>query len=246
MGVPKLKLIFGTKLKGAPVKLVTELYLERSRRILALGLFGRVALEAFRISLEKPKSELSSLISKMCDHLPNHYLENRKIQNKEYKLVSFVDSQSLIVMISEVEGFIQDLLIAILCRHPDMLGNSQIETSKLLELGDIDLAVQHLAEKRVNKIMYQKPNDYKKGIISVLSIDEGLLDDTWSAYVEAKARRDLGVHNSWKVDDDYLRKVKDAGLPAPKSSDYEYFISAKENALGLMGLLYEHCGKKFS
>lgn len=62
--------------------------------------------------------------------------------------------------------------------------------------------------------MYEKPLDYLTKVSSLLSIDEISLKPLWQTFIEAKARRDLGLHNGWKYNETYLRKISDAGLTA--------------------------------
>ena len=62
--------------------------------------------------------------------------------------------------------------------------------------------------------MYEKPLDYLNRIASLLSIDQKQLEHLWPIFIEAKARRDVGVHNGWICNAIYLRKTKEAGIKA--------------------------------
>lgn len=46
----------------------------------------------------------------------------------------------------------------------------------------------------------------------VLSIDEAAIQAVWPRFVEAKARRDLGMHNAWRCNSIYLRKLAESGI----------------------------------
>lgn len=232
------------------MKRIDELYVEKATRILALGLFGRIALEAFKLAHESPNSELGLLFKEMSAKLPEHYLAGRKVNLPEYKVVSFVDSQSLISMISEAEAFLQECLVEVICRHPAKIGKETMELKKLAELGTVEAAVRFAAMKYVHEVMYGKPNDYKKEIAKTFSMSEQFLDDLWPIYVEAKARRDLGVHNSWKVNDIYRGKIKEVGLAdtglEELSVDVNYFLKVRETVIALMERVRKHCETKFS
>ena len=60
--------------------------------------------------------------------------------------------------------------------------------------------------------MSKKPNDYLSDVASLLSIDEAPLKSDWLFFIEAKARRDLAVHNGCRCNSTYLRKLTEAGL----------------------------------
>jgi len=60
--------------------------------------------------------------------------------------------------------------------------------------------------------MYKKPMEYLESICEVLSIEKNTITKEWPNYIEAKSRRDLGVHNGWVCNSTYLRKVHEAKI----------------------------------
>jgi hypothetical protein len=77
--------------------------------------------------------------------------------------------------------------------------------------------------------MYEKPEDYLKKICTILSIESKQIEPFWPYYIEAKARRDVGVHNNWKCNETYLRKTakldfeisqKIGGSLVPSNTEY--------------------------
>ena len=66
--------------------------------------------------------------------------------------------------------------------------------------------------KLLNKLMYKKPYAYLDELCQVLSIESTALQERWKTFVEAKARRDLGVHAAWRCNDVFLRKLKEADV----------------------------------
>jgi hypothetical protein len=76
--------------------------------------------------------------------------------------------------------------------------------------------------------MYEKPNQYLNKICDLLSIDSEELKEHWPTYIEAKARRDLGVHNSWLCNSVYMRKISEAGLDNKYKEGEELFPSDRE------------------
>lgn len=101
------------------MKRINELYVEKANRMLALGYLGRIVLMVFGQAMDAPASELHKLFDEMSTRLPDHYLFNREILIKEYKSVSFVDSQNLITLVSEAEAFIQETMIEVIKLHPE-------------------------------------------------------------------------------------------------------------------------------
>lgn len=228
---------------------ITELFVEKSTSIQALGNVAQIALESLRIAISEPSSHIGQLYQDTSSRLPNHYLNGRSINDPRYKVVSFIDSQCLVSMISEVEAFIQESLITVLCKYPEEINKVTLEIKKLRELGNVEAAVLYAAHKHINEVMYKRPNEYKKELLSILSAREVLLDDVWSTYVEAKARRDIGVHNSWVANDIYAAKVREVGLePASGeiSVDVKYFLSAMAAGVELMKRIANHCEDTFA
>jgi hypothetical protein len=219
---------------------VSELFVERGNRMLAVGLLGRIILEAFKLASETPDSELGKLFGQMSPLIPEHYLASRAIQVENYKTVSFVDSQSLIFIISEAEAFFQDVLFEVICRHPEKIDKS----------GATEADIRLAGQKYITKLLYKRPNEYKKKLLSLLSAEEDLLDDLWPLYVEAKARRDIGVHNSWVVNETYTGKVNEVGLAdsteTELSVDVDYFLRTRDAIITLMKRINQHCKSTFA
>lgn len=133
---------------------------------------------------------------------------------------------------------------------PKKIAKTNIDLRKIIELGDIQSVILFAASKYVNEVMYKRPNEYKKDFLNLISADERLLDDLWPQYVEAKARRDIGVHNSWKVNEIYRSKIKEVGLPdnteEELSADYSYFLNVRKVIVSLMDRICQHCEQKFA
>ncbi len=60
--------------------------------------------------------------------------------------------------------------------------------------------------------MYKKPMDYLSDMCQLISISEDKLKSHWPIFVEAKARRDLGMHADWRCNDIYLGKLRKANI----------------------------------
>jgi hypothetical protein len=231
------------------LKEITELFVERANRILALGYFGRIVLDSYERSTHKQNPELNKLFAEASSKLPEHYAKRDRIDDDHYRVVTFADSLCLISLISEAEAFFQDAMKIILQKHPKKISAIGIDLGKILDLNNIDKVKEFAAQIYITSIMYKRPNEYKKELLSLISADEKMLDNYWPAYVEAKARRDIGVHNSWIKNDTYRDKIREVGVKDTEgeelSIDYRYFQTARQNIINIMESIQKHCEKKF-
>ena len=115
-------------------------------------------------------------------------------------------------LISEVEIYLATLVRAVIAKDPLKVGSFQLKLSEVLEASSNEELISRAAETYLHTVMFKKPLDYLADIAGVLSIDPASVSQAWPAYIEAKARRDLGVHNDWICNETYLRKIKEAGI----------------------------------
>ncbi|MCK4359314.1 MAG: hypothetical protein KAW92_11345 [Candidatus Cloacimonetes bacterium] len=133
----------------------------------------------------------------------NNILKKYKIRPSQYyRSILFVD------LIASVELFFVELIKAAIVEHPQKVGDSKFELKEVLRGLTVDELIERCANDFIHKLMYEKPEDYLEKMCSVLSIDSGEVAPFWPRFIEAKARRDLGVHNNWICNDLYIRKTK--------------------------------------
>lgn len=231
------------------MKAITQLFVERANRILALGYFGRIVLDSYERSTDKKNPELNELFGEASSKLPEHYAKRNRIDDDHYKVVTFADSLCLISLISEAEAFFQDTMKIVLQKYPKKISAIDISLGKILDFNDVDKIKEFAAQVYITSIMYKRPNEYKKELLTLISADEKLLDKHWPNYVEAKVRRDIGVHNSWIKNETYRDKIREVGVKdaggEELSIDYEYFLTTRQNIIDIMELIQLHCEKKF-
>lgn len=116
-----------------------------------------------------------------------------------------------VAVISAFELFLQDYLYLLIRKYPMRLGSTQFKLSEILDAAGPDSLVHRAAEQLLHEVMYRKPLDYLRDVCEILSIDQSSLKERWKVFVEAKARRDLGIHNAWRCNATYLRKVAESG-----------------------------------
>lgn len=139
--------------------------------------------------------QLDEVLNKHGTNVEEHFLS-----------ILFID------LISEVEIYLATLVRAVIAKDPLKVGNFQLKLAEVLEAESNDELVARAAEIYLNGVMFKKPLDYLSDISNVLSIDDKTVEQAWPSYIEAKARRDLGVHNDWICNETYLRKLKEAGV----------------------------------
>lgn len=188
------------KFKGTPFSIAVPPYIR--------FLQGIVILHSALVFLATAK--------RLTEHPLLHECMARFEDTKEAKELginfeTYFASQLAINLISEVEHYFANVLTAVLRMYPGKMGSSTFKLTEILSASSTDELVERAAEQYLNKLMYEKPQDYVKSLASTLSIDPLCLEGCWSEFVEAKARRDLGVHNNWVVNETYLRKTREAG-----------------------------------
>jgi hypothetical protein len=186
----------------------------------------------------------------MAKHIPPLHQNHPTIQLPEYRVVAFLDGLTLIATISEVEAYFQDIVVAVLLRHPLKMGKLSFELKGILDMSSIADVVRAAAERYASEMLFKSPKDYKKDLMNVLSAGESIFTDSWPAFVEAKARRDIGVHNGWIVNDVYRSKVREVGLTPPQepalTGNHEYLQVVRSSCVDLMGKLAHHCASEFA
>lgn len=115
-------------------------------------------------------------------------------------------------LISSMEIFLQELIKCIIRIHPKKIGATTFKLSEILDMSSKDEVINKAIDEYLNKVMYKKPFEYLAEICDIFSIEKLKLEEYWSIYIEAKARRDVGIHNEWICNETYLRKISEAGL----------------------------------
>lgn len=139
--------------------------------------------------------------------------DNLKEALSPYNLSSelYFAGSMLFSLITEVELYFTEAIKSILIAHPKKLGSTEFKLAEIVERSREEIVLM-AAEKHLNSLMYKKPNEYLAELCKIMSIESTQVAPLWPAFIEAKARRDLGIHNNWLVNDTYLRKLADCGI----------------------------------
>lgn len=136
----------------------------------------------------------------------------KRTKKLDLTLRSYFRSNLFAYLISCLEIFFQEAITAVIRTHPQKIGSTQFRLIDIMETTSTEALIQRASEEYLNKLMYKKPAEYLEEICNILSIDKKIFTNHWPIFIEAKARRDIGVHNNWICNEIYLRKVKEAGL----------------------------------
>jgi hypothetical protein len=151
----------------------------------------------------------------------------------------FFVERSFVSLISAFELFLQDVMSIVILINPKKVGQVEFKLSEILDASGTNELVRRGIDATLNKLMYKKPKEYLAEVASLLSIDLAPLEEKWPTFVEAKARRDLGVHNGWKCNQIYIRKVSEVGLPSTYVDGQSAFPVEREYLNGVGGALME-------
>lgn len=149
--------------------------------------------------------------------------------------------------VAAFEIFLQDLLAVVISKHPMKLGATQFKLADILEAESTDALIRRAIAESANQLMYKKPMEYRDAVADILSIDVSRIDTPWKVLVEAKARRDIGVHADWVCNETYIRKLQEGGIDSTfKVGDStvpdteEYFQEVIDGLDVLAGRLTNH------
>ena len=227
-----------------------KLFEQRSQRLLALSRLGRITLDALAFVDAAEVSIFDEHFEFMAKHIGEHYQNHPKINIPEYRVVAFVDGLTLIATISEIESYFQDLIASVVVRYPSKIGKFTLDLNTLQTFDSIPSAVEYAGRIYAASLMFEKPNTYKKKLLSILSAPDDLLQEHWPVFIESKARRDVGVHNNWFVNEIYKSKVREVGRSPVESGTLtvgtDYMNSVRHSCIQIMGVLAKHCHDKFA
>ncbi len=175
----------------------------------------------------------------------NGFLSPYKLSASHYFAGSMLFS-----LINETELYFTDVIKAILIAYPKKLGPTQFKLSEIMDKSQDEIVLM-AAEKYLNNLIYKRPTEYLLELCEIMSINAELVKSAWTAFVEAKARRDLGIHNNWIVNDTYLRKLSDAGISTMAINgsaicpDHKYVLRAHDDCQKLIKLITKLVNQTF-
>jgi hypothetical protein len=134
-----------------------------------------------------------------------------------------------IAHVSAFEMLLQDLAKFVITRDPKKAAEKSAKFAKILDASGAECVGNEAVTNYLSNLMRNSPLEYFVDLSKLLSIDTAPLESNWCLFIEAKARRDLGVHNCWICNAAYRKKLSKAGICdmaelgenlIPKGNDY--------------------------
>ncbi len=160
---------------------------------------------------------------------------NRSLNEAGISHEQYFSGMMIFNIVSEVELYFSEVVKHILMAYPEKVGSTQFKLSEILGSSQDEL-LGIAADKFLHTVMYKKPLEYLTELCNMLSVSEQEIRPLWLEFVETKARRDLGIHNNWIVNNTYLRKVREVGLQPQLSRGDKAWPSNE-----YVRLAYENC-----
>ncbi|WP_156002695.1 MULTISPECIES: hypothetical protein [unclassified Thioalkalivibrio] len=154
-------------------------------------------------------------------------------------------------VVTEVETYLIDVTKILLLYYPHKIGNKPFKLKDALNKTRDELVLE-AAEKHLQSLMHKSPKEYLKDLAELMSINPRLVEESWPYFVEAKARRDLGVHNNWKVNPTYRRKVEQVGFSLSETdgmflfADNEYLLDTMNHCNRLVASIGDQLQSQYS
>lgn len=171
----------------------------------------------FNISVECVYTDKNEKLIASYNKLKNTFSNHAICENSnpaDSLLLKHMPSLCFSSLVSAFENYLIEMLVLTLTNFPKKIAKETIDMDKLIELTKEEI-ILYKANEYINKIMYKSPKDYLKSLSSLLSLNEQDIASDFNHYIEIKARRDLGVHNNWRKNEIYERKVAEAGIKTP-------------------------------
>jgi hypothetical protein len=227
--------------KGTPESIVVPPYIR--------FLQGVLLLRKAEIFLKTAKTVASG-----HPHLASALAElesSKESKQLEVNYETYFASHLTINLVSEVENFFAAAISAALRMYPEKMGSQSFKLTEIISANSTDELIDRAANAALYGLMYEKPLDYIKSLASILSIETESLGQYWPAFVELKARRDLGVHGNWVVNETYLRKLREAKITSTHVAgdrvipDFSYLSEALKSCQKLVDAMANLLGEKW-
>jgi hypothetical protein len=202
---------------------ILKVKIKHSDKMSSLLSFGIMFEE---IEKQKDKGYLQEAYISLSDSLP-----------PETNIDKYISGLILILLVREIEQYFIDILKLIIQKYPEKIGSIEIPINDVIKLSKQEI-IYFAAEKYLNEIMYKRPSEYLDEICKLSSIERQKIEILWNYFVEAKARRDLGIHNSWIVNNIYIRKIKET-----KNKPSFNIGESAEPKINYIVEMYHHCAE---
>ncbi|MFD1709240.1 hypothetical protein FVQ98_08495 [Ottowia sp. GY511] len=182
-------------------------YFARNQTISSVGIL------TLHVGSPEASKEVVEIVKELNDHL-------RQEISPALDVNRYFSSTLFIGCISDFELFLLDMLRLMISSYPRKISSFKLDLHEVLGKTQEEI-ITNAAERHLNALSYAAPRDYLKQFSDIMGLEKSDIKKFWPNYIEAKARRDLGVHNNWMVNSVYLRKAAEIGVtPIGVLGDY--------------------------
>ena len=143
-------------------------------------------------------------------------------------------------IVTIMEAVLGDIVRLVIQKYPKKLGDKRKIDLAIVLSGNSIEAVQHAAtDTYINELSYKNPLDFAKEFHTLVGVN--LLElPAYHQYVEAKATRDIHIHNNGMANEIYCAKSGSHSRTQPGAElpvDIDYFIQSYKYSLFITGYL---------
>lgn len=201
----------------------------------------------------------ATLYEKMCDYHKNCCKEIEKMnefvsslpENTKHKNYAF--TLQLYSLMSCMEIFLSSCAIDFLTAYPCSIKKAKIDRNEVGPMESLTALVNYFAKKEVNELAYQSALDHIKGVYERFNVKFGETLDSaeLEIFIEAKARRDILMHNGGITNYIYVQRTKDCKTRAVEinkhvSLDVKYMSEVEDVVKKIISDFFTRCVKKYS
>ena len=171
-------------------------------------------------------------------------IESTRTYKKEellgrYQFLAFLQLfiNGLVQLVTIVEAMLSDVVRSTVLKYPQKLGTKRnVSMYDVLQASNIEEVHVRATDGLLNELAYKSPAEFAESMQKLLSIN--LMEcPAFHKYVEAKATRDIYIHNRGIANETYIRKVGmharvKAGMNLPV--DVQYFLETYESCLQMI------------
>lgn len=185
----------------------------------------------------------------LAELIPDAELSGRsRFQIPEGRMKPFVRTQLFVSLMAELEDMFAELVRLTLSAFPRKAAQKQLSVIDVIEAHQVGETLSKVIESEQSALFYGGSQKLRERLEDLIS-GPNVLGPEWPAYVEMRARRDIGLHAGWKMNRVYLDKA--GAMAAPEDAkwlypDETYFRNACAVARRLFDILDTHCAAKFS
>jgi hypothetical protein len=173
--------------------------------ILTGNKFAVKAAPEIAVSLEPPVHSTNSTVLRTNETGTKTTEQDLLAKASEYVKVELPEA-TFLQFISIFEAFLGDFLRLWFLAHPESLSKKQVDFKTILESQDKDAITQVVVDRELNEVTYKSPADWFEYLDKLAKLNVPNEAEI-QQFTEAKASRDVLVHNRGVANKTYVSKV---------------------------------------